>query len=234
MSLDITTYALAKKYTDKEIEKAVSSVYEYKGSVNTIQDLPSSGNKIGDIYNVISEGGQNFAWDGYTWDSLGVNQDATESNKGLVKLANATDITNNVQDKVPTASAVKSYVGEIEKVDDVQIDGTSIVNNRVANIPKASANTYGVIKTSDYYATQISNGYLSIVPADDTATRTGYENYKPVVPARQHRAAFYGLARAAGDTTQYASSNPVGTYTDEAKAKIQQMIGILSVEEVGF
>ena len=36
----------------------------------------------------------------------------------------------------------------------------------------------------------------------------------------------YGLAKAAGDSTQSASSNVVGTYTDEAKVAIQKMLGV--------
>lgn len=42
----------------------------------------------------------------------------------------------------------------------------------------------------------------------------------------QDEAAFMGLALAAGDTTQINSSNAVGEYTDEAKIKIQKMLGI--------
>lgn len=37
---------------------------------------------------------------------------------------------------------------------------------------------------------------------------------------------FYGLAKAAGDTTQSASSNTVGAYTDDAKTAIRAMLGI--------
>jgi len=36
---------------------------------------------------------------------------------------------------------------------------------------------------------------------------------------------FYGLAAAAGDSTQSASDNAVGTYTDNAKSAIRTMIG---------
>ena len=60
---------------------------------------------------------------------------------------------------------------------------------------------------------------------------------KPIVPTHQHEAAFYGLARASGDTTQANADTtlyPVGTYTDDAKEAIQQMIGILSSQGVGF
>ena len=42
----------------------------------------------------------------------------------------------------------------------------------------------------------------------------------------QDEAAFLGLALAAGDTTQINSENAIGTYTDEARIKIQKMLGI--------
>ncbi|MBQ1554305.1 MAG: hypothetical protein IIZ68_02480 [Clostridia bacterium] len=44
------------------------------------------------------------------------------------------------------------------------------------------------------------------------------------MPSGQHRSAFYGLAKAAGDSTQSASSNAVGTYTEAAKSAISQML----------
>ena len=112
MSLNIETYALAKKNTKKQIEEAISSVYTYKGSVNSIEDLPSTGNKIGDTYNIINEGGQNYAWDGIAWDPLGVNQDATTTEKGLVKLGSKTDIENGVTNKAATPAAIKDFVKE--------------------------------------------------------------------------------------------------------------------------
>ena len=46
------------------------------------------------------------------------------------------------------------------------------------------------------------------------------------MPQTQHYATFYGLAKASGDTTQSASSNAVGVYTDNAKASIKAMLGI--------
>jgi len=42
------------------------------------------------------------------------------------------------------------------------------------------------------------------------------------------------LAKAAGDTTQAASSNYVGTYTDEAKTAIKSMLGITSTDNSNF
>ena len=62
---DLTYY-----YTKNEIDGKVSAVYKYKGSVATYSVLPSSGLTIGDVYNVESDG-QNYAWTGSAWDSLG-------------------------------------------------------------------------------------------------------------------------------------------------------------------
>lgn len=47
-----------------------------------------------------------------------------------------------------------------------------------------------------------------------------------LVTSKQDENTFYGLAKASGDTTQATSDNPIGTYTDEAKASIQEMLGI--------
>lgn len=49
---------------------AVAGAYKYKGSVATVGDLPQSGNKVGDVYNVQADG-MNYAWDGTEWDNLG-------------------------------------------------------------------------------------------------------------------------------------------------------------------
>ena len=65
------TYATkADTYTKAEVDSKVSSVYNYKGSVPTFNDLPKEGNEVGDVYDV-AENGENYAWDGASWDSLG-------------------------------------------------------------------------------------------------------------------------------------------------------------------
>lgn len=58
-------------YTKSEVDAKTSSVYRVKGSVATVEALPSTGNVIGDVYNVISTG-MNYVWsDNETWDALG-------------------------------------------------------------------------------------------------------------------------------------------------------------------
>ena len=60
----------------------LTTVYQYKGSVATYADLPTSGQKIGDVYNIETadpdhgiKAGDNVAWDGAQWDILGGNHD---------------------------------------------------------------------------------------------------------------------------------------------------------------
>ena len=55
---------------DTKIGEAVTSVYRYKGSVATYDDLPTTGRKSGDVYNV-ADTGKNYAYNGSGWDDLG-------------------------------------------------------------------------------------------------------------------------------------------------------------------
>lgn len=49
-----------------------------------------------------------------------------------------------------------------------------------------------------------------------------------ISPFVQDISTFYGLAKAAGDETQYDSSNPVGTYTSQAKNAIHNMLDTIN------
>lgn len=60
----------------------LTTVYQYKGSVATYADLPTTGQKVGDVWNVETadpdhgiKAGDNVAWDGAQWDALGGNHD---------------------------------------------------------------------------------------------------------------------------------------------------------------
>lgn len=57
-------------YTKSEIDTKLTGGMHYKGSVQTVADLPASGNQVGDFYNVIATG-ENYAWDGSAWDQTG-------------------------------------------------------------------------------------------------------------------------------------------------------------------
>ena len=62
--------------------------------------------------------------------------------------------------------------------------------------------------------------------------KEGTDRYRIISSRRAPNATFYGLAKAAGDTTQSQSSNAVGTYTDSAKTAIQTMLDVPSTSAV--
>ena len=69
-------YGITDAYTKEEVEARLSSVYKFKGSVPTYDNLPSENNIIGDVYNV-EDTGSNYAWDGEKWDKLSETIDLT-------------------------------------------------------------------------------------------------------------------------------------------------------------
>ena len=121
----------------------------------------------------------------------------------------------------------KSYVDDHTPVQDVQINGVSILSDGVANVPLMGSNTFGVAKTNSSAGINIdsSDKYLYIVKADSAGIKAGNSSYRPIVTNNQHESVFYGLAKLAG-ADMASSSNPVGTYTDAAKIAIQKMLGV--------
>ena len=113
------------------------------------------------------------------------------------------------------------------KVSDVQINGSSVVTNGVANVPKATSYTYGVVMFNGDYG--IVGDASWSTPRINTANTSGIKNgvtqYRPITPSNQHESAFYGLAKVAGHDEK-SSTLPVGTYSEEAKIAIQKMLGI--------
>ena len=111
-----------------------------------------------------------------------------------------------------------------QKVSDVQINGSSVLNNGVANIPYASSSTPGLVKNGLGIALEAGTGKLYLDNASEAQIKGGSQSGMAITPVRQHISTFYALAKLAGaDMAQ--SSNAVGTYTDAAKQGIQKLFG---------
>lgn len=120
-----------------------------------------------------------------------------------------------------------SKISEMISVDDVQVNGTSIVENGIANVPIATSQSAGVVRANaDYGISVTSSGRLNTTQPSEAQIKEGTVQYRTITPKFQHISTFYGLAKAAGDTTQSQSSNPVGTYTEDAIIAIQKMLGV--------
>lgn len=77
------------------ISTALASAVEYKGTVATVANLPSSGNKTGDMYHVTATGGE-YAWDGSAWQEMGSIIDLS----GYVEDSDLVAITNSEIDTI--------------------------------------------------------------------------------------------------------------------------------------
>ena len=110
-------------------------------------------------------------------------------------------------------------------VTDVQVNGSSILNQGVANIPLTSIVAPGLVRAGGALKAIDGNpSLLYINEASDSTYKNGTNANFAVTMSKQHLATFYGLAKAAGDTTQSSSSNAVGTYTETAQSKIHEML----------
>jgi len=65
------------KQAIEDLESKISGAFHYKGSVENYSDLPTEGQEIGDVWNIVNadpdheiSAGDNVAWNGTSWDNL--------------------------------------------------------------------------------------------------------------------------------------------------------------------
>ena len=105
----------------------LATVYKYKGSVETYANLPTSGQQVGDVYNVKQadpdhniEAGDNVAWDGEKWDILAGDTDL--SGYAQLNAANtftaANTFNSNIVVRAATAAGSAGIITLGEKLSD--------------------------------------------------------------------------------------------------------------------
>lgn len=113
VNIDLTSYAL---------KQDISSVYKYKGSVNSYAELPSTKQEVGDTYNIVTadkvndiNAGDNVSWNGTAWDKLGGSIDTST-------FATKQDISNKVDKEVGKGLSTNDYTtDEKEKLASLDI-----------------------------------------------------------------------------------------------------------------
>lgn len=128
------------------------------------------------------------------------------------------DDTNKVH-KFVSAQEKQDWNG---KVDDVQVNGTSVVSSGVANIPVANDSSFGVIKVnnSSNGLRVTSDGVLSTVRADNTQIAGKSNEYRMIVPSNLDYAIEQGLG------------NNALTWTEQEKASARATIGAISLADL--
>ena len=101
-------------YTKEEVDSKVTSVFKYKGSVDSYDNLPADNNEVGDTWNVSKahktepkfSAGANLSWDGSKWDVL----------EGVIDLTNYIT-TEKLQKAIDQLN--QNITGISEKVDSI-------------------------------------------------------------------------------------------------------------------
>lgn len=119
-------------YTKSEVDAKVSSVMRYKGSKDTYAELPSEGNEIGDVWNVVNadaansvRAGDNFAWNGTGWDNLGgavvLDGYATKDDlNGKVDKVEGSRLMTSAEGEKLAGIATGAEVNVVKSVDDTE------------------------------------------------------------------------------------------------------------------
>lgn len=134
----------------------LTTVYQYKGSVATYADLPTTGQKVGDVWNVETadpdhgiKAGDNVAWDGAQWDILGGNHDLS----GYAQLNSANTFTALNTFRANIAVSSGTTAGS---------QGQIILGNK----PKSATVQANIISRTtgalDYIATENTGHYFKI------------------------------------------------------------------------
>lgn len=169
---------------------------------------------------------------------------ATVDLSKVMNLADAQEIYKDLRDRIKNAGSVKDVkVDGVSVLDengvaiivlptvpvmDVQVNGSSVLQSGVANVPLcAGGNTRGVVGVSNSQGVGVitGTGILEIKPADNSDIKGGSYTAKALVPNTQHRAVFFGLSKVAGVDLKDETVT-LGAYPDSSKQAIQKMLGL--------
>lgn len=122
----LAEYGITDAYTKEEVNSKIAGAYKVKPSVETVADLPVSGNEIGDVRNVRSgeNAGANFVWTTDGWDMLAP----------IVDISGKQDVTTAVKHAYNTA--VGSINVPVHVLPNGEVSAINIATATEENDPK--------------------------------------------------------------------------------------------------
>ena len=210
------TDTYAKKsdvYTKTEVDSKVSGIYSYKGTVDSYDDLPTTGVKTGDVYNIgTALDGKNYAAvvdsEGtISWDDIGGKVDlssyitkTTADSTYLGKSANAVSAS-----KLATARTI-SLTGDT--TGSVSFDGSD--NASIATTLASSGVTAGSYGTSAATTTSFGGSFnVPYVTFDAKGRATSASSIEITMPA-----APTSVSGNAGTATKLATARTISLTGD--------------------
>lgn len=141
----------------------LTTVYQYKGSVATYADLPTTGQKVGDVWNVETadpdhgiKAGDNVAWDGAQWDTLGGNHDLS----GYAQLNSANTFTDSNTFRANIAVSSGTTAGSQGQIILGIKPSTATVQANIISTTTGALNYIATENTGHYF--KIGNNVASI------------------------------------------------------------------------
>lgn len=196
---------VAETYATKS---EISAAFIYKGSKDTYAELPSSGNKTGDVWNIVTadpthgvKAGDNVAWDGTAWDVLGgVTDLSAYFNKNTDTADNITEgsthlfLTSAERTKLGNTSGVNTGDQSASDFDIKDLaDSTDLRDtwsgkqDAISDLETIRSQAGGAIQASA--ATFVSNtvseaaatGKVTVTAADNVTVATAESNNKSAI-----------------------------------------------------
>ena len=184
--------AVDDTYTKAQVDGLVSSVFHYRGSKPSFEELPTPlYNKIGDVWQV---GDKEWAWNGQEWIELGFTIDLS-------------------------AYATKQYVdGEVKKAQDAVAAHETAVNTKVGEIEQSITNldkdiddlveSLGELESANTTALAGVNESLAELAAEDTKldTRVGTLEGYLGTPSESFTSALFPVVETLQETVKGLTS----------------------------
>ena len=187
----------------------MASALTYKGSKTSYSELPASGNKVGDVRNIVNadpthgvKAGDNVAWDGTDWDVLGGvadlsayfnkstddSDDITEGSTHLfLTSAERTILGNTSGTNTGDQSASDFDIKDLTDSTDLRTTRSG-KQDAIADLSNIRSRAEGSIQATD--ATFVSNtvsegadGSVTVTAADNVTVATAETNNKAAIAA---------------------------------------------------
>lgn len=198
---------VAETYATKS---EISAAFIYKGSKDTYAELPASGNKTGDVWNIVTadpthgiKAGDNVAWNGTAWDVLGGVTDLSayfnknsDTADAITEGSTHLFLTSTERTKLGNTSGVNTGDQSASDFDIKDLaDSTSLRDtwsgkqDAIADLSNIRSRAEGSIQATD--ATFVSNtvsenastGKVTATAADNVTVATAETNNKSAIAA---------------------------------------------------
>lgn len=160
------------------LKSEIAGAYIYRGSVPNESSLPTSGQKTGDVYNIVAassygQAGANVAWNGSSWDTLGETFEIGDGTVTTAKIANLgvteAKLGNSAvtTDKIGAAAVTESKLAT-SAVTENKLAASAVTTNKINNL----AVTTGKLASGAVTTEKVADGNVTTAKIGTEAVTT--------------------------------------------------------------